>query len=130
MFQQVSDIWRAFLLLSLCLQLASWTLVIYWSRHHWHSHSISRALQAHIHPPHSSWGSVATSINSEFRRIDKFATGPPGARVIVTDSWVLKVSKKPFICVYIVWCKLEVSKLRPVGHVLAENLNYMFCDFF
>ncbi|KAG7517387.1 hypothetical protein JOB18_006582 [Solea senegalensis] len=87
---QVSDSWRAFLLLSICLQLASWTLVIYWSRHHWHNHPISRSLQAHVQPPHSSWGAVAASINTEFRRIDKFATGAPGARVIVTDSWVLK----------------------------------------
>lgn len=89
---QVSEGWRTFLLLSLCLQLASWTLVIYWSRCHWHNHPISRALQAHAQPPNSSWGSVATSINTEFRRIDKFATGAPGARVIVTDSWVLKVT--------------------------------------
>lgn len=92
--QQVSDSWRAFLLLSLCIQLTSWTLVIYWSRHHWHNHPICRALQAHIQPPHPGWGSVATSVNTEFRRIDKFATGAPGARVIVTDSWVLKVSEK------------------------------------
>ncbi|XP_037636817.1 E3 ubiquitin-protein ligase TM129 [Sebastes umbrosus] len=89
---EVSDGWRAFLLLSLCLQLTSWTFVIYWSHHHWHKHPISRSLRAHVRPPHSGWGSVATSINDEFRRIDKFATGVPGARVIVTDSWVLKVT--------------------------------------
>ncbi|XP_069033581.1 E3 ubiquitin-protein ligase TM129 isoform X1 [Embiotoca jacksoni] len=91
--QQVSDSWRALLLLlSLCLQLVSWMLVMYWSRCHWSNHPISRALQAHAPPPPSSWGAVASSINTEFRRIDKFATGAPGARVIVTDSWVLKVS--------------------------------------
>ncbi|KAF1384394.1 hypothetical protein PFLUV_G00119680 [Perca fluviatilis] len=89
---QVSDSWRAFLLFSICLQLTSWILVIYWSHRHWHNHPISRALQAHIQPPYYSWGSVATSINDEFRRIDKFATGAPGARVIITDSWVLKVT--------------------------------------
>ncbi|XP_069543599.1 E3 ubiquitin-protein ligase TM129 isoform X4 [Brachyistius frenatus] len=89
----VSDSWRALLLLlSLCLQLVSWMLVMYWSRCHWSNHPISRALQAHAPPPPSSWGAVASSINTEFRRIDKFATGAPGARVIVTDSWVLKVS--------------------------------------
>lgn len=93
-FQQVSDSWRAFLLLSLCLQLASWMLIIYWSRHHWRNHPISQTLQAHIQPLHSGWGSVAASINTEFRRIDKFATGVPGARVIITDNWVLRVSKK------------------------------------
>ncbi|XP_029367781.1 E3 ubiquitin-protein ligase TM129 isoform X3 [Echeneis naucrates] len=86
------DGWRAFLLLSLCVQVTSWMFIIYWSRHHWHNHPISRALEAHMHPSHSDWCSVAASINTEFRRIDKFATGAPGARVIVTDSWVLKVT--------------------------------------
>ncbi|XP_071386386.1 E3 ubiquitin-protein ligase TM129 isoform X2 [Centroberyx affinis] len=89
---QVSDSWQVFLLISFCLQLASWTLIIYWSRHHWSNHPISRALQAHSLPPHSAWGTVATSINTEFRRIDKFATGAPEARVIITDTWVLKVT--------------------------------------
>ncbi|XP_026185898.1 E3 ubiquitin-protein ligase TM129 isoform X2 [Mastacembelus armatus] len=89
---QVNSSWTAFLLLSLCLQLFSWMLVIYWSHYHWHNHPICRALQSHIRPPHTNWNSVMTSINSEFRRIDKFATGAPGARVIITDSWVLKVA--------------------------------------
>uniref|UniRef100_A0A3Q4GM84 Transmembrane protein 129, E3 ubiquitin protein ligase n=1 Tax=Neolamprologus brichardi TaxID=32507 RepID=A0A3Q4GM84_NEOBR len=89
---QVSDNWRAFLLLSLCLQLVSWIIVFYWSRRRWHNHPISKVLQAHVQPPFSSWGSVAVSINTEFRHIDKFATGAPGARVIVTDTWVLKVT--------------------------------------
>lgn len=89
---QVSEGWRTFLLLSVLLQLSSWVLVIYWSRRRWSNHPISRVLQAHVQPPLSSWGAVATSINTEFRRIDKFATGAPGARVIVTDSWVLKVT--------------------------------------
>ncbi|XP_024138923.1 E3 ubiquitin-protein ligase TM129 [Oryzias melastigma] len=92
LIHQVSGGWRTFLLLSLFLQFLSWTLVIYWSRRHWHNHPISRALQAHVRPPYSNWGAVATSINTEFRRIDKFATGVPGASVVVTDSWVLKVT--------------------------------------
>ena len=111
MFHQVSESWRAFLLLSLFLQLASWMLVIYWSRCHWHNHPISRALQAHIQPPNSGWGSVAASVNNEFRQIDKFATGLPGARIIVTENWVLKVSKKS-------------SKLQSAGHVQPNTLIY------
>ena len=51
------------------------------------------ALQAHAGPQWPGWGAVATSINTEFRRIDKFATGAPGARVIVTDTWVMKVDR-------------------------------------
>uniref|UniRef100_A0A1A8KD09 Transmembrane protein 129 n=1 Tax=Nothobranchius kuhntae TaxID=321403 RepID=A0A1A8KD09_NOTKU len=91
-FYQVSHSWRAFLLLAVCLHLASCAVVIYWSCCQWHGHPIRRALQAHVRPPHSRWGSVASSINTEFRRIDKFAAGAPGARVIVTDSWVMKVT--------------------------------------
>ncbi|XP_029960680.1 E3 ubiquitin-protein ligase TM129 [Salarias fasciatus] len=89
---QVDGVWRAFLLLSLCLHLSSWMLVLYWSLSSWSNHPISRALRAHVRPALPGWGAVATSINTEFRRIDKFATGPPAARVIVTDGWVLKVS--------------------------------------
>lgn len=117
---QVSHSWRAFLLLSVCLQLASWTLIIYWSRHHWHNHPISRALQAHVQPPHFSWGSVATSINSEFRHIDKFATGAPGARVIITDSWVLKVTTYHIYMALQSECHVTVTESRQ--HQLSPDL--------
>ena len=90
---QVSPGWQAFLALSLSLQLLSWALIFYWSRRQWSNHPISRALQAHAGPQWPGWGAVATSINTEFRRIDKFATGAPGARVIVTDTWVMKVNR-------------------------------------
>ncbi|CAL8302875.1 unnamed protein product [Arctogadus glacialis] len=89
---QVSAGWQAFLGLSLCLQLLSLGLIFYWSRRHWSNHPISRALQVHTGPQWAGWGAVATSINTEFRRIDKFASGAPGARVIVTDTWVMKVT--------------------------------------
>ncbi|XP_077957093.1 E3 ubiquitin-protein ligase TM129 isoform X2 [Gasterosteus aculeatus] len=117
---KVSDSWRAFLLLSLCIQLTSWTLVIYWSRHHWHNHPICRALQAHIQPPHPGWGSVATSVNTEFRRIDKFATGAPGARVIVTDSWVLKVTTYHVYMALQSECHVTVTQSRQ--HQLSPDM--------
>nr|XP_046261822.1 E3 ubiquitin-protein ligase TM129 [Scatophagus argus] len=117
---QVSDSWRAFLLLSLCLQLTSSAFVIYWSHCHWHNHPISQALQAHVQPPHSCWASVATSINNEFRRIDKFATGPPGARVIVTDNWVLKVTTYHVYMALQSECHMTVTESRQ--HQLSPDL--------
>ncbi|XP_014833875.1 PREDICTED: E3 ubiquitin-protein ligase TM129-like [Poecilia mexicana] len=89
---QISDSWRVFLFLSVSLQMTSWLLVIYWYCCHWHNHPISRTLKAHAQLPYSTSGHVAASINREFRRIDKVVIGVPGARVIVTDSWILKVS--------------------------------------
>ncbi|CAG5993357.1 unnamed protein product [Menidia menidia] len=109
---QVSEGWWAFLLLSVGLQLGSWTLVVYWSCWRWHQHPISRTLQAHARPPHPHWGSVASSVNTEFRRIDKFATGVPGARVIVTDSWVMKVTTYHVYLALQSDCHLTVTESR------------------
>ncbi|XP_038147076.1 E3 ubiquitin-protein ligase TM129 isoform X2 [Cyprinodon tularosa] len=110
--QQVSDNWRAFLFLSVSLQLTSWLLVIYWYRCRWRHHPISRTLVAHAQPPYSSPGDVAANINTEFRRIDKVVTGVPGAQVIVTDSWILKVTTYHIYMALQSDCHVTVTKSR------------------
>lgn len=92
--EQVRDSWRVFLVLSVSLHMISWLLVIYWYCFHWRNHPICRTLKAHAQLPYSTSGHVhvAARINREFRRIDKVVIGEPGARVIVTDNWILKVS--------------------------------------
>ncbi|XP_020775617.1 E3 ubiquitin-protein ligase TM129 [Boleophthalmus pectinirostris] len=91
-FKEVSEGWQLYLLVALSVHVGAWSLVLYWSMWKWENHPISRMLQAHARLPHTSWGSLAASLNTEFRRVDKFTAGVHGARVIVTDSWVLKVS--------------------------------------
>ncbi|KAG9338561.1 hypothetical protein JZ751_025619 [Albula glossodonta] len=86
-----SEGWQLYFTFSVALPLLSLMLVLLWSRNKWGNHPISKNMGAHA-LPHSSWRAVASSINTEFRRIDKFATGAPGARVIVTDTWVMKVT--------------------------------------
>uniref|UniRef100_A0AAF6YVZ7 Transmembrane protein 129, E3 ubiquitin ligase n=1 Tax=Bos taurus TaxID=9913 RepID=A0AAF6YVZ7_BOVIN len=88
---QTPETWRAFLLLALMLPAIACTLIYYWSRDHWACHPLARTLALYA-LPRSGWQAVASSVNTEFRRIDKFATGVPGARVIVTDTWVMKVT--------------------------------------
>ncbi|XP_054994904.1 E3 ubiquitin-protein ligase TM129 isoform X2 [Sorex araneus] len=85
------DAWSLFLLLAVALPTVAWALVFYWSRERWARHPLARTLALYA-LPQSDWRAVAASINTEFRRIDKFATGAPGARVIVTDTWVMKVA--------------------------------------
>ncbi|XP_055977511.1 E3 ubiquitin-protein ligase TM129 isoform X2 [Sorex fumeus] len=85
------DAWSLFLLLAVALPTVTWALVYYWSRECWARHPLARTLALYA-LPQSDWRAVAASINTEFRRIDKFATGAPGARVIVTDTWVMKVT--------------------------------------
>ncbi|XP_043303945.1 E3 ubiquitin-protein ligase TM129 [Cervus canadensis] len=88
---QTPETWRAFLLLALMLPAIACTLIYYWSRDRWARHPLARTLALYA-LPRSGWRAVASSVNTEFRRIDKFATGVPGARVIVTDTWVMKVT--------------------------------------
>ncbi|WAR22491.1 TM129-like protein [Mya arenaria] len=71
---------------------AACLVVLYWSQNKWDNHPIARQLD-NLKEPESNWRAVASSVNVEFRRIDKFTSGPPtGRRIIVTDSWVIKTS--------------------------------------
>ncbi|KAM7158402.1 E3 ubiquitin-protein ligase TM129 isoform 2-T2 [Molossus nigricans] len=88
---QVPEAWRFFLLLAVTLPTITCTLIYYWSWDRWARHPLARTLALYA-LPQSGWQAVASSVNTEFRRIDKFATGAPGARVIVTDTWVMKVT--------------------------------------
>uniref|UniRef100_A0A8D0HJR7 Transmembrane protein 129, E3 ubiquitin ligase n=1 Tax=Sphenodon punctatus TaxID=8508 RepID=A0A8D0HJR7_SPHPU len=88
---QASDGWKLFFLLAILAPTVAGMLVYYWSRKGWENHPLARTLALYA-VPSSSWRAVASSINTEFRRIDKFASGAPGARVIVTDTWVIKVT--------------------------------------
>ncbi|XP_021564308.1 E3 ubiquitin-protein ligase TM129 isoform X3 [Carlito syrichta] len=88
---QAPEAWQLFLLLAVTLPSAACILIYYWSHDQWAHHPLARTLALYA-LPHSGWWAVASSINTEFRRIDKFATGAPGARVIVTDTWVMKVT--------------------------------------
>ncbi|XP_061108737.1 E3 ubiquitin-protein ligase TM129 isoform X3 [Conger conger] len=86
-----SEGWQLYFTVSVALPLFSLVVALHWSRNKWGNHPISKSIGTHA-LPQSSWRAVSSSINTEFRRIDKFATGAPGARVIVTDTWVMKVT--------------------------------------
>lgn len=87
---QVHLYWRLYLLQAVLIPLCMVLLCYYWSRDKWSNHPISKQL-AHLSND-NSWRAVASSINVEFRRFDKFMSGVASRRVYVTDSWVLKTS--------------------------------------
>ncbi|XP_010575734.1 PREDICTED: E3 ubiquitin-protein ligase TM129 isoform X4 [Haliaeetus leucocephalus] len=90
-FYLASKGWKTFFFFAVLFPAVTSALAYYWSRKGWNNHPLARTLAVHA-LPQSGWRAVASSINMEFRRIDKFATGAPGARVIVTDTWVIKVT--------------------------------------
>ncbi|XP_070583330.1 E3 ubiquitin-protein ligase TM129 [Erythrolamprus reginae] len=93
---QASELWQAFFAGSLLLLTLACTFAYHWSRDGWSHHPLVQILSTFALPPQADWRAVASSINAEFRRIDKFATGPAGARLIVTDSWILRVTTYSF----------------------------------
>ncbi|XP_065177943.1 E3 ubiquitin-protein ligase TM129-like [Sycon ciliatum] len=75
------------LLVSLAVAVLAIAFSLYYWRTKWASHPLARTLAKHG----DNWRFVAGNINTEFRRIDKFTTGPTSGRVIVTESWLIKV---------------------------------------
>nr|XP_022346006.1 E3 ubiquitin-protein ligase TM129-like [Crassostrea virginica] len=86
----VGLLWKVYLAASLSVVLTCCLLFYLWTRKKYDSHPIAKELA--LLGNGSSWRAVASSINVEFRRVDKFTTGAPGRRVIVTDSWVMLTS--------------------------------------
>lgn len=88
----ISLLFLLIFILAICAVTSAVLLVLYWSRNSWSNHPIAKQL-GHLSESGSNWRAVASSINIEFRRIDKFSCGPiTGQRIIVTDSWVIKTS--------------------------------------
>jgi len=84
--------WNVYLVISVLILFAALVVAFWWSRNNWSNHPLAQQLQRFA-PSGSTWRAVTSSINVEFRRIDKFTTGPtPGRRVIVTDSWLVRTS--------------------------------------
>lgn len=88
---QLSVVWSSFLIFSLILPGVAMMLAIYWHRWNCDNHPLAKEL-ALLGGENNGWRSVASSINVEFRRIDKFTSGIHSRLVAVTDSWIIKTS--------------------------------------
>ncbi|CAL1612714.1 unnamed protein product [Knipowitschia caucasica] len=119
---EVEDGWHIVLLVALSLHIGSWTLVGYWSLWKWENHPISLTLQRHTPAAPSGWGALASRLNTEFRAVDKFTAGIHGARVIVTDSWVLKVNTYSVSMALQSQCQLSVVQSRQ-HHFSADSAS-------
>ncbi|XP_045613008.2 E3 ubiquitin-protein ligase TM129 [Procambarus clarkii] len=94
-----------------------------WWRDNWQRHPLSCTLALYSQGNTASsnaWVSVASDVNIEFRRIDKFTTKPNSVcRVIATDSWLMKVTAYR---VYLIHHRDAVLSLESSeNHQLAQN---------
>ncbi|CAG5122495.1 unnamed protein product [Candidula unifasciata] len=88
---QLNIVWTVYLLISLILPGCVLVLAIYWHSKNCDNHPISKQLKL-LAGENGTWRTVASSINLEFRRIDKFVSGIQSRLVAVTDSWIIKTS--------------------------------------
>ncbi|KAG7164734.1 E3 ubiquitin-protein ligase TM129-like [Homarus americanus] len=109
-------------ILSLVPVIVTALVVTNWWRDNWQRHPLSKTLslysQGNVRP--SAWVSVASDVNNEFRRIDKFSTKANSVcRVIATDSWLMKVTAYR---VHLTHQRDAVLSLESsVNHQLSQN---------
>jgi hypothetical protein len=98
LFTQTSIILRFILFICLLIPFITSFIVLKWHLNDCHMHPIVRQLRSFIQSnnqqPEQTWHAVESSINTEFRRYDKFACGSAtsNVRCYVLDSWIVKCS--------------------------------------
>ncbi|CAH1784509.1 unnamed protein product [Owenia fusiformis] len=83
-FPQTINAWCFVLAVSVILPITTSLVGFYWSRNKWNNHPLAKKLSIF-----GQWRAVASSIDIEFRRIDKYTSGAHSRRLIATDSWIL-----------------------------------------
>ena len=118
--------WKLYLVTSLILPTLAGILILAWRRNRWAHHPIAAALKQFV-PQGSNWHSVASSINVEFRRFDKFMTGMQGRRVIVTDSWVMQTSTYFVFVAHQndIHLTLEKASQHDLSHEASTGVQYL-----
>uniref|UniRef100_A0A1B6LAU6 Uncharacterized protein n=1 Tax=Graphocephala atropunctata TaxID=36148 RepID=A0A1B6LAU6_9HEMI len=78
--------------LSLMLPITTSIIIYQWKKDNWENHPIAKRLTLFC-DDNSSWRTLASDINIEFRRIDKIAVRCSSlVEVLVTDNWIIKLS--------------------------------------
>ncbi|CAF1412234.1 unnamed protein product [Rotaria sordida] len=98
LFTQTSIILRFILYICLLIPIITSLIVLQWHLNDCYMHPIVRQLRLFIQinnqQQEQTWHTVESSINTEFRRFDKFTCGTAtsNVRCYVLDSWILKCS--------------------------------------
>uniref|UniRef100_A0A8C6SJE4 Transmembrane protein 129, E3 ubiquitin protein ligase n=1 Tax=Neogobius melanostomus TaxID=47308 RepID=A0A8C6SJE4_9GOBI len=113
--EHILEAWQLYLMVAILVHVGAWTLVMYWSMWNWQQHPISP---------------TAAQLNTEFRRVDKFTAGVHGARVIVTDSWVLKDNHGLYLAFSELRDKLHVPIRNSSNVVIYQSVSERFLETF
>ncbi|PAA94726.1 hypothetical protein BOX15_Mlig004780g1, partial [Macrostomum lignano] len=87
---KAAAVWRCLAIVAIAAPAAAACLYWRWTRAGFRHHPIAAKLARAAR--NSNWAEVASAIDVEFRRYDKFVTGQMGRQLIVTDGWLLQTS--------------------------------------
>ncbi|XP_019849029.1 PREDICTED: transmembrane protein 129-like [Amphimedon queenslandica] len=85
-FWDVPPTVQRLLMLSFVSILVGVSVGVAHSRKQWSAHPLAKVLSKYS----NNWRLVASSINAEYRRIDKFVADVGRYKIVITDSWILK----------------------------------------
>lgn len=81
--------WQIVFTFAILLPVTACTIAFYWSQNNWKYHPVVRNLEK----SGRIWNDIATEINEEYRRVDKFVSGRQSlTRIVVTDTWIIQVT--------------------------------------
>ncbi|KAK9496772.1 hypothetical protein O3M35_010569 [Rhynocoris fuscipes] len=84
--------WSTFVLMAHLLPLTTAFVISRWAHDNWSEHPIACTLKLFC-PEGSSWKQLASSINIDYRGIDKISLEPSSlTKIVVTNSWIMKIS--------------------------------------
>ncbi|XP_066586221.1 E3 ubiquitin-protein ligase TM129 isoform X2 [Prorops nasuta] len=84
--------WLMLILCAMIGPLYTLYMILEWSQNNWALHPIAKNLAVYCNN-NTSWISVASDINIEYRRIDKIVIDTNSmTRIIATDNWIIKVT--------------------------------------
>ncbi|CAF1015953.1 unnamed protein product [Adineta steineri] len=98
LFTDTPIILRFIIYICLLIPIVTSLIILQWHLNDCYRHPIVRQLRLFIQPNNQqqeqTWHTVESSINTEFRRYDKFSCGSAtsNVRCYVLDSWILKCS--------------------------------------
>ncbi|GLH05941.1 Uncharacterized protein GBIM_11482 [Gryllus bimaculatus] len=127
-FSNAGYLWTLFVIVSIVIPVVTLIAMYLWWKENWRRHPIVKTLKLYANG-NDSWEVVASDINIEFRRIDKFCVNTNSVvKVIATDNWVLKVSPYTVQCAHqsdsaLVLISSDTHHLTPSGPGTVQYLN-------
>lgn len=86
-----NNVWLTFIALTVLLPLYNLSKILSWSINNWATHPIAKSLAIYC-SNNTTWTSVASDINVEYRRVDKIKIVTNSVtNIVATDNWIMKI---------------------------------------